>query len=99
MERIVNYRRASFCFIFAIGLALPALFEQTWKSGFAAIAVTILNFPGILLTGRFFPPEGFPGQSPMHAALMILIQAALWFSVFSLVNRLSRRRHDPESKS
>jgi hypothetical protein len=94
MKRIIDYRRGSFCFIFAVALAIPALFEQTWKSGFAAIAVTILNFPGILLTGRFFPPEGFPGQSPLHATLMIALQCVWWYLVISLLRFLSIRRRD-----
>jgi hypothetical protein len=85
-------KRAVFAFFIAAILAVPTLFEHPWGNTFAAIAMTIVNFPGILLTGRFFPPEGFPGQSPLHSILMISVQAVCWYLVLSFFFWVTRRR-------
>lgn len=95
------YKRAILAFTLAAILAIPTLFEQTWKSGaFTAITLTILNVPGILVAvmGRFFPPEGFPGQSPLRSILMILVQSVCWYAVFSLLSSAARRR-DSKTRS
>ena len=83
--KILN--RMLLAFTLALSLAFPTLFEPVWH--FTAPFLVLLNLPGMLLGfvngGRFFPPEGHPGQSPIHFTLMILTQTVLWFLVISLV--------------
>jgi threonine/homoserine/homoserine lactone efflux protein len=85
-------KRLGLAVFIAAGLALPTLFEQPWHNTFAAISMTVVNSPGILLTGRFFPPEGFPGQSPLHAVVMVVVQSVCWFLVLYAFAWMSRRR-------
>jgi hypothetical protein len=81
-------KRMLLAFALALSLAVPTLFEPVWN-GFTAPFLVFLNLPGILCGfvngGRFFPPEGHPGQSPIHFALMLLAQSVVWFLVICLV--------------
>jgi len=88
----IHRNRVAFALFIAAILALPTLFEPPWHNTFLAIAMTIVNFPGILLTGRFFPPEGYPGQSPLHSALMFGVQGICWYLVLYLIVWVRRRR-------
>jgi hypothetical protein len=80
--------------VLAVALAglfgAPTLLEQTWRIPFAPIVVTVLNFPGIfcglLFGGRFFPPEGYIGQSASRWLLMIAVQTVVWYVVLWLIS-------------
>lgn len=79
-------KRMLLAFTVALSLGLPLLFERVVDySAFTATFLVLLNLPGMLLGfvngGRFFPPEGHPGQSPFHFTLMVLAQSVLWFLV------------------
>jgi hypothetical protein len=80
-------KRMFLAFALALSLAVPTLFEPVWH--FAAPFLVFLNLPGMLCGfvngGRFFPPEGHPGQSAVHFTLMVLTQSVLWFLVICLV--------------
>ncbi len=80
-------KRFLLAFTVASGLAFLTLFEPVWE--FAAPFLVFLNLPGMLCGfvngGRFFPPEGHPGQSSLHFTLMLLTQSVLWFLVICLV--------------
>lgn len=94
VKMIPPYKRAPLALGLAGMLALPTFFKETWEGGaFLSIALTMANLPGILfpIMGRFFPPEGFPGQSLSHAALMILVQSASWYAALSFL--AARHRH------
>lgn len=81
-----THKRLLLAFTLASSLALSTLFEQVWR--FAAPLLVLLNLPGMLLglvNGRFFPPEGHPGQSWRHFVAMILAQAVLWFVVICVI--------------
>lgn len=89
-------KRVLLAFTVALSLGLPLLFEQIVHSGYTAAVLVLLNLPGMLLGfvngGRFFPPEGHPGQSPVHFVLMVLAQTVLWFLVICLVCFVRGRR-------
>jgi hypothetical protein len=71
-------------------LAIPALSEEAWHiHEWAPLAILLANFPGILCGflcgGRFFPPEGYIGQSASRAILMVLVQALLWYLILCVL--------------
>jgi hypothetical protein len=68
--------------IIASGLGAPALFEVPWRL-FGPIVFAI-NVPGIFLAVPHVPPEGYPGQSVVHAATMLVTQAVIWFTLLSV---------------
>ena len=80
-----RYRRAALAVGIAILLGLPACLRFSWGNDIVATAVIVANFPGILFVGRHYPPEGYPGESPFHFGLMLVIQAALWYLLFYLM--------------
>ena len=95
MKALFSLKRAVIALVIASVLGLPATLEWTWQSPYGALAMVILNMPGMLLGlfhGRYFPPEGFIGQSPVHAAAMILAQALLWYLLISVLHLLRHRR-------
>jgi hypothetical protein len=61
----------------------PALFEAPWR--FAGLLVFALNLPGVLLAIPHVPPEGYPGQSVVHASLLLVTQAVVWFTLLTVV--------------
>jgi hypothetical protein len=71
----------------AVVLAFPACLMISWKHDTVAAMVIAINSPGIFLVGRHFPPEGYPGESPLHVLIMVLGQALLWYLLFSLFQR------------
>jgi hypothetical protein len=77
------FKRVLFALTVALTFGLPLLFEHVADWGFAVPFLVLLNLPGMLFGfvngGRFFPPEGHPGQSPIHFTLMILGQSVLVF--------------------
>ena len=81
----------------ALILAIPTQFETLWQlgGGYISIAMSVLNLPGILCMfpfgGRFFPPEGYPGQSVIRSLAMLAVQILLWY--FVLWFRTARTRH------
>jgi hypothetical protein len=83
----------------AIALAIPALFEQAWHA--APRAIVLLNCPaifcGLLFGGRFFPPEGYIGQSIPRWILMVLVQALVWYSILWLFHLVIVRSKRPQS--
>jgi len=70
-------------------LLMPSLNSKDVKFGVLAAAgfVNLLNLPGslsgLLFGGRFFPPEGFIGESPARWMLMVIIQTFIWFLILS----------------
>lgn len=88
-------KRVLLAFAVALSFGLPFLCGKVADWGFVAACLVLLNFPGMLCGfvngGRFFPPEGHPGQSPIHFMLMILTQTALWFLVICLVCHVRAR--------
>src|SRR5215510_1450209 len=88
-------------FIIALVLALPALLLMPWLvdegvgDGIltAAAIVNLLNLPGSLFGlrfgGRFFPPEGFIGQSPARWMLMVIVQTLVWFLILSCLHLIT----------
>jgi hypothetical protein len=92
---ITNLKRGVLAFVTALILALPLWFEQTAQWGSFAGLICVLNLPGMLLGlagGRFFPPEGYIGQSPIRFAGMVIVQSVIWYLVISLVSLLTHRR-------
>lgn len=74
-------------------LIAPALFEEIWMmSNGISIGMFVVNFPGILLAGRHFPPEGYPGQSPVHCILILLVQSSVWYFLLLSIHALRLRR-------
>lgn len=92
---MINPKRGIVALVVALVLAMPAWFEQAWVSGFAAPFIILLNLPGILLGlaagGRFFPPEGIIGQSPIRFVFMVIVQSVIWYLLISLIQLLTRR--------
>lgn len=78
-------RRSVLALLIAVVLALPTIIRPIWNHDVVALVVTILNLPGILFVGRHYPPEGFPGESPLHVFLMLLIQSVVWLSLLRLI--------------
>jgi hypothetical protein len=84
-------------------LIVPALFEEMWMvSNRMSIGITVANFPGIFLAaaGGYFPPEGYPGQSPVRCILIVVVQSFVWYFLFSAIRLLRlrlRRRPTPET--
>ena len=79
--KLLSYRRVNAAFVVAAVIALPTYFERSFQNDHTSLAIITLNLPGILLGlfhGRYFPPEGFIGQSPVRAAAMILAQTVVW---------------------
>ena len=87
-----RYRRAALAVSTAVVLALPALCSFAWKNNVVAFAIIVANLPGILLVGKHYPPEGFPGESPLHFVLMLVVQVVLWYLLYSLAGSRSARR-------
>lgn len=90
-----NLTRGVVAFSIALVLASPLLFEQTGQLGFVTALICLLNLPGMLLglvNGRFFPPEGFIGQSPIRFVFMVVVQSVIWYLLIFLVQLLARRR-------
>src|SRR3954462_13954495 len=96
-------RRIVFAFIIAFIVALPALLLMPWLNskgvgigllGLAAV-VNLLNLPGslcgLLFGGRFFPPEGFIGESPARWMLMVIVQTFIWFLILSCFHFVATR--------
>jgi hypothetical protein len=73
--------------ITAVVLAVPALFTDPWMINNVSGFVTLSNLPGslcgLLFGGRFFPPEGYIGQSPGRWMLMVVVQTFVWFVIVS----------------
>jgi disulfide bond formation protein DsbB len=96
MQAPSHRKRWLLAFTLALILGLPMCFEQTWYlGGPTATVLVFLNLPGMLLGlawgGRYFPPEGIIGQSPIRFALMILVQSVFWYLIISLFAFLARR--------
>jgi asparagine N-glycosylation enzyme membrane subunit Stt3 len=90
-----NLKRGILAFVIALILALPLWFEQTAQLGSLAGFICVLNLPGMLLGlvgGRFFPPEGYIGQSPIRFAGMVIVQSVIWYLLLWLVSLLTHRR-------
>lgn len=91
--------------VVALGLSatliIPALFEQMWMvSNVMSIGIAVANLPGIFLAaaGGYFPPEGYPGQSPVRCILIVLVQSFVWYFLLSALHALRlrvRRRVNP----
>jgi hypothetical protein len=96
MQIAFNRRRWILAVSLALTLALPTCFEQAWHLGPMAAVLVLLNLPGMLVglvKGRFFPPEGIIGQSPVHFVFMLLIQSVVWYLVISLITLLTPRKN------
>ena len=72
-------------------LGAPALLDASWQSSLAPV-VFFTNLPGILLAIPHVPPEGVPRESPFQAALMLLVQVLVWFSILTGIMMIVRRR-------
>jgi hypothetical protein len=99
---MLRYKRIVSAVALAAMLIVPALFEEMWMvSNVMSIGIIVANLPGILLAGRHFPPEGYPGQSPIHCILIVLVQGAVWYFLFLALHvlrlRLRRRPPSPET--
>ena len=76
--------------LMAIVCGVPALLEA---GAYHLGAIPFLiNMPGILLAVPHIPPEGYPGQSPLHATLMLLAQTAVWFTILTVIAFIRARR-------
>ena len=103
------FRRAIVAFLIAVVLGLPALLLMPWLNskevnfGVLALAgfVNLLNLPGslsgLLFGGRFFPPEGFIGESPARWILMVIAQTFIWFLILSCFHFVAARFKKPDS--
>jgi hypothetical protein len=81
----------------ALALAIPTQFGTLWQQDdYISIAMGALNFPGIICMfpfgGRFFPPEGYPGESISRSLAMLAVQILVWYSVFSWFRAAQTRR-------
>ena len=102
-------RRIVVAFVIAGTLALPALLLMPWLTSkevgygvlVAAALVNLLNLPGslcgLLFGGRFFPPEGFIGQSPARWMLMVIVQTFIWFLILSCFHFVTTRFNKADS--
>lgn len=91
----MNLKRIVVAFVTALILALPLCFEPREEWGSVVALISILNLPGMflgLVGGRFFPPEGYIGQSPIHFGSMVIVQSAIWYLVISFVSLLTRKK-------
>lgn len=91
----MNFKGVILAFVTALILALPLWFEHTGEWGSVAAIISILNLPGMLLGlvgGRFCPPEGYIGQSPIHFGSMVIVQSVIWYLVISSVSLLTRTK-------
>lgn len=86
--------------ITAVGIALlfgiPALFAAPWRS--AGLLMFLLNLPGVLLAVPHLPPEGYPGQSALHAILLLIVQVVVWFIMLTVLSAIRRRASDPRAR-
>jgi hypothetical protein len=83
----------------ALALAIPTQFGTLWQlDDYISIAMGALNFPGIICMfsfgGRFFPPEGYPGESISRSLAMLAVQILLWYFAFSWFRAAQTRRKD-----
>jgi hypothetical protein len=99
-------RRIAFAFVIALVLALPALLPERWLSGGIGPFITLCTLPGslcgLLFGGRFFPPEGYIGQSLPHWMLMVVVQTFVWLVILSCVRFIairSRKNHSDGARS
>jgi hypothetical protein len=79
----------------ALSLALPLCLEPREEWGSVVGIISLLNLPGMFIGvvgGRFFPPEGYIGQSPIHFGLMVIVQSVIWYLVISSVSLLTRTK-------
>ncbi len=81
--------------ITALVLALPALVTAPWVINNVSGLITLWNLPGslcgFLFGGRFFPPEGYIGQSPARWMLMLVVQTFVWFVILSCLHFIAAR--------
>ena len=88
-------------FMIAVVLALPALLTEPWLINTVAGFVTLWNLPGslcgLLFGGRFFPPEGYIGQSPARWMLMVVVQTFVWFLILSCFHFVAARFRKADS--
>ncbi len=54
----------------------------------------IVNLPGVLLASPHLPPEGYPGESPFHAILLLVAQVIVWFMLLTMFGLIRRRTTD-----
>lgn len=82
-------RRLVIAFTIAVLVGLPLLLPERWllRNGDVATLFILSNLPGalcgFLFGGRFFPPEGHVGQSPVHWGLSVMAQTIIWFLILS----------------
>ena len=84
-----------------LGLRSFAAHRRCWKrlgNRRFRRSCSLSTFPGILLAVPHVPPEGIPAQNPPQAALMLLAQVAVWFTIFTLVRAIRLRRTDANTR-
>lgn len=89
-------RRLVVAFTIAVLIGLPLLLPERWllSSGYFTLVI-LSNLPGalcgFLFGGRFFPPEGHVGQSPVHWGLSVIAQTIIWFLILSCFHFVAAR--------